>query len=90
MSALFVSLLFLLVCLTLPPAAGGAKPKVGLRQDYRTLGVSPNSQTKEIKSAYRKLSVQYHPDKNRGSGAAEAEERFREITEGEDRLLNPP
>ena len=66
MSALFVSLLFLLVCLTLPPAAGGAKPKVGLRQDYRTLGVSPNSQTKEIKSAYRKLSLEFHPDRYPG------------------------
>ena len=57
---------------------------------YERLGLQPEASDREIKSAYRKLSVQYHPDKNRGSGAAEAEERFREITEGEDRLLNPP
>ncbi|MET0728050.1 MAG: molecular chaperone DnaJ [Acidimicrobiales bacterium] len=45
---------------------------------YRVLGVSESSSAKEIKSAYRKLSRQYHPDANPGD--ASAEERFKEIT----------
>src|SRR5688500_9337960 len=45
---------------------------------YRILGVSDTATAKEIKSAYRKLSRQYHPDTN--SGDASAEERFKEIS----------
>jgi molecular chaperone DnaJ len=45
---------------------------------YRILGVSDSATAKEIKSAYRKLSRQYHPDAN--SGDANAEERFKEIS----------
>ena len=45
---------------------------------YRVLGVSDSATAKEIKSAYRKLSRQYHPDTN--SGDAAAEERFKEIS----------
>ena len=45
---------------------------------YRILGVSDTATTKEIKSAYRKLSRQYHPDANAGDTAAE--ERFKEIS----------
>lgn len=45
---------------------------------YRILGVSDSATAKEIKSAYRKLSRQYHPDAN--SGDPTAEERFKEIT----------
>ncbi len=46
---------------------------------YQLLGVSKNAGADEIKKAYRKLAVQYHPDKNQGS--KEAEERFKEVTE---------
>jgi molecular chaperone DnaJ len=45
---------------------------------YRVLGVSDTASAKEIKSAYRKLSRQYHPDANPGD--AGAEERFKEIS----------
>jgi molecular chaperone DnaJ len=45
---------------------------------YATLGVPETATAKEIKSAYRKLSRQFHPDANGGDAAAE--ERFKEIS----------
>jgi molecular chaperone DnaJ len=45
---------------------------------YRILGVADSASAKEIKSAYRKLSREYHPDANPGDKAAE--ERFKEIS----------
>ena len=45
---------------------------------YRVLGVSESASAKEITSAYRKLSRQYHPDANPGDAAAE--ERFKEVS----------
>jgi molecular chaperone DnaJ len=46
---------------------------------YDVLGVSRSASGDEIKKAYRKLAVQFHPDKNPGNH--EAEEKFKEITE---------
>lgn len=44
---------------------------------YATLGVDENATAKEIKSAYRKLAQQHHPDRNAGDAAAE--EKFKEV-----------
>jgi molecular chaperone DnaJ len=54
---------------------------------YRVLGVSDTATAKEIKSAYRKLSRQYHPDANAGEAAAE--ERFKEISAAYDVVGDP-
>jgi molecular chaperone DnaJ len=51
---------------------------------YSTLGVPRNASDDEIKKAYRKLAMTYHPDRNNGS--SEAEEKFKEITEAYDVL----
>jgi molecular chaperone DnaJ len=53
---------------------------------YRVLGVSESASAKEIKSAYRKLSRQYHPDANEGDPAAE--ERFKEVSAAYDVVGN--
>jgi molecular chaperone DnaJ len=52
---------------------------VSKRDYYDVLGVSRNASEQEIKSAYRKLALQYHPDRNPGS--SEAEEKFKEAAE---------
>ena len=46
---------------------------------YAILGVPRTASHKEIKSAFRKLALQYHPDKNK---EPDAEEKFRNIAEG--------
>jgi curved DNA-binding protein CbpA len=53
---------------------------------YALLGVPPGATTAQIKSAYRKLAKQYHPDVNDSPDAAE---KFREITEAYDTLTDP-
>jgi molecular chaperone DnaJ len=54
---------------------------------YAVLGVARTASDEEIKKAYRKLAMTYHPDRNGGS--KEAEERFKEITEAYDILRDP-
>ncbi len=49
------------------------------RDYYEVLGVQKDAQKDDIKRAYRKLAIQYHPDKNPGDKASE--ERFKEATE---------
>jgi molecular chaperone DnaJ len=51
---------------------------------YQTLGVQRGASDEEIKKAYRKLAMTYHPDRN--NGAKEAEEKFKAITEAYDVL----
>jgi molecular chaperone DnaJ len=57
------------------------------RDYYEVLGVGKNATPEELKKAYRKLALQYHPDRNPGD--KEAEEKFKEAAEAYDVLSNP-
>src|SRR5919109_390150 len=58
-----------------------------MRDYYEILGVDRHADADTIKKAYRKLALQYHPDRN--SGSAQAEEQFKELTEAYEVLRDP-
>lgn len=56
------------------------------KNHYDSLGITPKATQSEVKNAYYKLSMQYHPDRNEGSEAAA--KQFRDITSAYEVLGN--
>ena len=56
------------------------------RDFYEVLGLAKNASDEEIKKAYRKLAMKFHPDRNQGEGAKAAEEKFKEAKEAYEML----
>ena len=54
---------------------------------YETLGVSKTADEKDLKSAFRKMAMKYHPDKNPGDAAAE--QKFKDVNEAYETLKDP-
>lgn len=61
-----------------------------IRRDYyEVLGVAKNATEEDIKKAYRKLAMKFHPDRNPGEGQKRAEEQFKEVKEAYEMLYDP-
>ena len=58
-----------------------------MKDYYQILGVTKGASPEEIKKAYRKLAIKYHPDKTGNDPAAE--EKFKEASEAYDTLSDP-
>ncbi len=56
------------------------------RDYYEVLGLAKGASEDDIKKAYRKLAMKYHPDRNQGEGAKVAEEKFKEVKEAYEML----
>lgn len=56
------------------------------RDFYEVLGLAKSASDDDIKKAYRKLAMKYHPDRNQGDKAKEAEEKFKEVKEAYEML----
>ena len=59
------------------------------RDFYEILGVAKTASDDDIKKAYRKLAMKYHPDRNQGEAAKAAEEKFKEAKEAYEMLSDP-
>ena len=59
------------------------------RDFYEILGVPKNASDEEIKKSYRKLAMKFHPDRNQGEAAKEAEVKFKEAKEAYEMLSDP-
>lgn len=52
---------------------------MGNKDYYSVLGVARTATAEDVKKAYKRAALRYHPDKNQGSG--DAEEKFKEVAE---------
>jgi molecular chaperone DnaJ len=59
------------------------------RDYYDVLGVPKNASNEDIKKAYRKLAMKYHPDRNQGGDSKKSEEKFKEANEAYEMLTDP-
>ena len=59
------------------------------RDFYEILGVPKNASDEDIKKSYRKLAMKFHPDRNQGESAKEAEVKFKEAKEAYEMLSDP-
>lgn len=59
------------------------------RDYYEVLGLSRNASEAELKKAYRRLAMKFHPDRNTGEPAAVAEQQFKEVKEAYEVLSDP-
>ena len=59
------------------------------RDFYEILGVPKNASDEDIKKSYRKLAMKFHPDRNQGEPAKEAEVKFKEAKEAYEMLSDP-
>ena len=57
------------------------------RDYYEILGIAKNAEADEVKKAYRKMAMKFHPDKNPGDKSAE--EKFKEAAEAYDVISDP-
>merc|ERR1712137_1019589 len=64
--------------------------KIAERKDYyKILGVSRDASSRQVKTSFRKLALQWHPDKHSGEGLEKANAMFHDINEAYDVLSNP-
>ncbi len=59
------------------------------RDYYEVLGVAKNASEAELKKAYRRLAMKYHPDRNTGDAAGDTEQKFKEAKEAYEILSDP-
>ncbi len=80
-SGAMATFLCLALALSVAPQPAAARMYCGNENCYDVLGVAADAAAGEVKRRYRDLAKQYHPDKNKGAGQAEAEATFVKVAE---------